>query len=126
MARPPTQSHLCQGGRVPEKKASLAAPENVNGDLLFLPREKQLLIDFHSRPRTPNLPLPTPPPGKAALISLPDKLASGLALVLAIEVWRREEKRYTLAGTELGACVLQGQVCLGLRSQGHPEATRPQ
>jgi hypothetical protein len=52
-----------------KRKPDLAVPAKVNGDFffLFLPREKQLLIDLYCRPRTPR----HPPPTKLLLIKSP-------------------------------------------------------
>lgn len=122
VAHPPSQSHLT-GCRVPEKKPSLAAPEKANGQFFFLPREKQLLIDLHSRPRTPS----HPPTAKLLLISLLDKLASGLAL--ALEVWRRRGDTHWLGLSWVPGCCWVHECCEGrcpgLRKGSDLSASRP-
>lgn len=80
-------------------------------NFFFLPKEKQLLIDLHCRPRTPS----RPPPAEPLLISLLDKRASGQAL--ALKVWRRVGRRYAQAEPETGASVQRGQVRSGLRQE---------
>ena len=63
-------------------------------NFFFLPTGKQLLIDHHSRPRTPSHPLPA----KLLLISLHDKRVSSLCL----GSWGLEEK-------EGGKCTCWGR-----------------
>lgn len=76
-----------------------------------------MLIDLHSRPRTPS----HPPPGELFLISLLDKVA--LWPALALEGWRGGDK---LAGAEMGACVPLGRYLDPRRErESRPQCFRP-